>query len=106
MLSETSATASSDMHWRNNLMLGESFTPTIFSVVTNTNYTSDYNGFRVNPGAAPSFTWTSPPFNVLSDQPAPGYTPNRVTRNFATLAEYSTAAGQDAHRVLVDYTSS
>src|SRR4030095_16523252 len=78
MLSETSATASSNMHWRNNLMLGENFMPTIFSVVTNTNYTSSgYNGFRPNPNAATSFQWNSPPFNVVSDQPAPGRQPVR-----------------------------
>jgi hypothetical protein len=92
------------MHWRNNLMLGEGSTDRIFSVSTNTNYTSsDYNGFRPNPGVATSFRWTSPPFNVLSDQPAPGYTPNRITRDFATLAEYSAATGQDKNSILVDY---
>lgn len=104
ILSETSATASSNMHWRNNLIMGENFTPTVFSVTTNTNYTSsDYNGFRPNPGAATSFSWNSPPFNVMSDQPAPGYTPTRVTRNFATLAAYSAATGQDRNSILVDY---
>jgi hypothetical protein len=105
MLSETAPSGNgSNMHWRNNLMLGERFTDRIFSVSTNTNYTSsDYNGFRVNPGAATSFRWTSPPFDVVSDQPAPGYTPNRVIRDFVTLAEYSAATGQDTHSVLVDY---
>jgi hypothetical protein len=39
----------------------------------------------------------------LSDQPAPGYTPNRITRDFLTLAEYSAATGQDTHSVLLDY---
>ena len=34
-------------------MLGENSAPAIFSVNTNTNYSSsDYNGFRPNPGAA------------------------------------------------------
>jgi hypothetical protein len=104
ILSETAAPASSNMHWRNNLFMGENFTPILFSVTTNTNYTSsDYNGFRPNPGAATSFQWNSPPFNVLSDQPAPGYTPTRVTRNFATLDAYAAATGQDQHSVLVDY---
>jgi hypothetical protein len=40
---------------------------------------------------------------VLSDQPAPGHTPVRTTRNFATLAAYSAATGQDTHSVLLDY---
>jgi hypothetical protein len=92
------------MHWRNNLMMGENFTNILFSVTTNTNYTSsDYNGFRPNPNVATSFQWTSPPFDVMSDQPAPGRNPTRITRNFATLAEYSAATGQDQNSILVDY---
>src|SRR4029078_6456991 len=82
----------------------ENFTPILFSVTTNTNYTSsDYNGFRPNPGVATSFQWQSPPFDGVSDQPAPTHTPPRVTRNFATLAAYSAATGQDTHSVLLDY---
>jgi hypothetical protein len=46
------------MHWRNNLMMGENFTNILFSVTTNTNYTSsDYNGFRPNLNVATSFQW-------------------------------------------------
>jgi len=76
----------------------------VFSVTTNTNYTSsDYNGFRPNPGAATSFQWNSPPFDVVSDQPTPTHTPTRVTRNYPTLAAYSAATGQDTHSVLLDY---
>jgi len=46
ILTETSAGSSANVHWRNNLMLGENSAPAIFSVNTNTNYsTSDYNGF-------------------------------------------------------------
>jgi hypothetical protein len=103
MLGNTSATASSNMHWRNNIILPEDVNSALFSVTTNTNYTSsDYNGF--GPGvSATQFTWTSPPFGVLSDQPAPGHTPVRTTRNFATLAAYSAATGQDTHSVLLDY---
>ena len=32
---------------------------------------SDYNGFRVNPGADVSFQWTSPPWNVRGGLPRP-----------------------------------
>ena len=47
VLTETSAGASANVHWRNNLMLGQNAQPAIFSVNTNTNYSSsDYNGFR------------------------------------------------------------
>jgi hypothetical protein len=105
ILSETAPTGvGSNMHWANNLILGEGFTDRIFDIATATNYTSsDYNGFRVNPGVAASFRWSSPPFDVASDQPAPGHTQNIVARDFATLADYSAATGQDKHSVLVDY---
>jgi hypothetical protein len=105
ILSETAPTGvGSNMHWANNLILGEGFTDRIFDISTATNYTSsDYNGFRVNPGVAASFRWSSPPFGVASDQPAPGHTQNIVARDFATLADYSAATGQDKHSILVDY---
>src|SRR5438105_15371193 len=68
ILTETSAGSSANVHWRNNLMLGENSAPAIFSVNTNTNYsTSDYNGFRPNHGAEFSFQWNSPPFNIQAD---------------------------------------
>ena len=53
VLTETVAGSSANAHWRNNLLLGENSSPAIFSVATNTNYSSsDYNGFRPNPGAS------------------------------------------------------
>lgn len=68
ILTETNAGSSANVHWRNNLMLGENSAPAIFSVNTNTNYSSsDYNGFRPNPGAEVSFEWNSPPWNVAAD---------------------------------------
>jgi hypothetical protein len=103
ILSETAGTPQ-NTHWRNNLMLGQNSNPTIFSISTNTNYTSsDYNGFRPNPGAAVSFRWSSPPFAVAMDPPGPGRRPALETREFASLAEYSKATGQDRNSVLVDY---
>jgi hypothetical protein len=111
ILSETAAAGTSNVQWRNNLFLGENSAPGIFSVNTYTNYTSsDYNGFRPNPGAQTSFTWTSPPFTMTSDFSGMG-TPGGAgaanakleTRAFATLADYSKATQQDQHSVLVDY---
>ena len=85
-------------------MLGQNSSPTIFSVTTNTNYTSsDYNGFRPNPGAAVSFRWDSPPMNIAMDPMGPGLRPALQTRQYATLAEYSQATGQDRNSILVDY---
>jgi hypothetical protein len=103
ILSETSGNPQNN-HWRNNLILGQNSSPTIFSVITNTNYTSsDYNGFRPNPGAAVAFRWDSPPSTVSMDPLGPGLRPALQNRQFATLAEYSQATGQDRNSVLVDY---
>jgi hypothetical protein len=116
MLSEASAGTTSNTHWRNNLILGQNSiaglggtpgqaaVPPIFGFSTFTNYTSsDYNGFRPNPGAEFSFQWNSPPAGVVADFNSPGHNAALETRRFATLAEYSKAMGQDQHSVLVDY---
>jgi len=96
---ESAAAQSSNYHFRNNLFLGWHATKPIFSVDTFTNYTSsDYNGFMPNPSAAYSFQWKSPPFGTLVD-----YVNPRETRQFGTLAEYSSATGQDKHSKLVNY---
>jgi hypothetical protein len=111
VLSETQAQGASNVHWANNLFLGENSAPAIFTINTYTNYTSsDYNGFRPNPGAPYSFAWNSPPWATAAD-----YTPlmrgrgagpgpsSLETRQYGTLEEYSRATHQDQHSVLVDY---
>jgi len=105
ILTETSAGSSANVHWRNNLMLGENSAPAIFSVNTYTNYsTSDYNGFRVNPAAEFSFQWNSPPFEVPVDYSGLlAGRPTLTTRRFRTLEDYARATNQDQHSVLVDY---
>src|SRR6476620_11023485 len=114
ILTETAAGSSANSHWRNNLMLGENSAPAIFSVNTNTNYSSsDYNGFRPNPGAEVSFQWNSPPWKTPADysgllRAIPGRGGDRVNpafeaRRFATLEEYSRATHQDQHSVAADY---
>jgi len=104
ILSETAVQGASNIHWRNNLMLGQNSAPAILTVNTFTNYTSsDYNGFRVNPGAGMSFQWNSPAAGVSADYTGPGHTAGLENRSFGTLAEYSKATGQDAHSVAVDY---
>src|SRR5580698_895529 len=113
ILSETNIRTTSNSHWMNNLILGENVQPAIFTVNTYTNYTSsDYNGFRVNPGAAESFEWSSPPWGTAQDfrdllaaadgaqTPPDKYL---VTRRYATLAQYSAETHQDTHSVLLDY---
>jgi hypothetical protein len=61
-------TPASNLHLRNNLILGQGTNPRVLSVDTFTRYSSsDHNGFRVNPGAAESFAWGLPPGGVTSD---------------------------------------
>jgi hypothetical protein len=104
ILSETAVAAASNVHWRNNLMLGQNSAPAIFSVTTFTNYSSsDYNGFRPNPGAGVSFRWNSPPTNIAADFAGPGHTPGIENREYSALDAYAKATGQDRHSVLVDY---
>ena len=113
ILSETNIRTTSNSHWMNNLMLGENVQPAIFAVNTYTNYTSsDYNGFRVNAGAAVSFEWSSPPWGVAQDfrdlLAAVGEVqtpPDKflVIRRYATLAAYSAETHQDTHSILLDY---
>jgi hypothetical protein len=89
----------SNIHFLNNLILGDGWYDPVFTLGTFTNYsTSDYNGFRLNPGTAVAFGWNSPPFDVPAD-----YRNKLVSRAYKTLKEYSEATGQDKHSVMVDY---
>ena len=113
ILTETSANSSSNVHWINNLMLGQNSQPAILAVTTYTNYSSsDYNGFRLNPGAAYAFQWTSPEWgkdqdyrDLLASKDSNQAPANKVlaARRFASLADYSAATKQDSHSVLLDY---
>jgi hypothetical protein len=130
ILTETSAGASANVHWRNHLFLGENSSPAISSVTTNDNYSSsDYNGFRLNPGAATAFQWTSPPWSNVRNDGGPaaasagrgggagnsggardsggtgdtGGNRSFETRRFASLAAYAAGTRRDEHSVLVDY---
>jgi hypothetical protein len=111
VLSETQAQGASNVHWLNNLFLGENSAPAIFTINTYTNYSSsDYNGFRPNAGAPYSFAWNSPPWATAADYTpllrgrGAGAAPSSLeTRQYGTLEEYSRASRQDQHSVLVDY---
>ena len=104
IVSETQVAAASNIHWRNNLMLGQNAAPAILSVNTFTSYTSsDYNGFRVNPGAKSAFEWSAPASGVVADFTGPEHDAKLTTQRFASLADYVAATGQDKHSVAVDY---
>lgn len=102
----------SNIHFRNNLFLGEGASaalggdpapdlnawPEVFSVDTSTAYTSsDYNGFRPNPGA-PLVTWAGPANGAVTD-----YKNRHAKTSYPTLQAYSEATGQDRHSLLVDW---
>ncbi len=107
--------AASNVHYRNNLILGKSETLETFAVETNTNYSSsDYNGFRPNEGAEFSFEWSTPPMTMRANflgEPGIRSTQEqtqfelkaRERRRFKTLKEYAQATSQDGHSISVDY---
>jgi hypothetical protein len=89
----------SNVHYRNNLILGDGWFDPILTVDTFTNYSSsDYNGFGLNPNAAVSFEWISPPLDLVAD-----YKSKLIARGYQNLRDYSAATGQDKHSVLIDY---
>jgi hypothetical protein len=73
-----------NVHFRNNLILGDGYADPVFNPRTSTTYSSsDYNGFRPNPGVADAFEWN--------------------TVKYKSLDEYRLATKQDQHSVVVDY---
>ena len=89
----------SNVHFLNNLILGDGWTSPVFGLRTFTNYSSsDHNGFRPNGAAENAFEWDSPRATVAAD-----FVGKLENRHFATLQNYSAATQQDVHSVLVDY---
>jgi hypothetical protein len=89
----------SNVHFRNNLILGDGWAAPVLNLRTSTNYsTSDYNGFRPNEGVEDAFEWNSPPFEVPAD-----YTGKLATRHYRSLEDYRAATRQEEHSVVVDY---
>src|SRR4029077_11291952 len=99
-------------HMRKKLMLGENSAPAIFSVNTNTNYSSsDYNGFRLNAGAAFAVEWSAPRKDAAADysgliagggRGSAASNTSLEARRFPTLADYSAGTQQGLHSVAVD----
>jgi hypothetical protein len=100
----------SNLHFRNNLMLGESPASMrnyrtnrdfggIYFMDTYTSYTtSDYDGFRPNEGYEAQFMWLSPAGGAVRDYKNP-----REVHSFKTLQELCKALGQECHGIMVDY---
>ncbi len=91
----------SNVHFRNNLFLGEDYPKRpIISVSTYTSYTTfDYNGYRPNTSSDYQFGWRSPAKGVAMDYELK----NPLTGRFATMEEFTRATGHEAHGVIVDY---
>ena len=90
----------SNMHYRNNLILGRD-TPAR-GVMTWSNATaarsSDYNGFRPNAGVAEQYRWLSPGDGGILYEPS-----SADWRTFASLADFTAATGQEEHGIEVDF---
>lgn len=90
----------SNMHFRNNLILGQETRPAVFAVDTFTSYSSsDYNGFRANDTSEIAFQWRAPPHGKQAE-----FESERPRHEFASLEAYSRATGQDTHSIEVDYS--
>ena len=99
IIGEGKAGPSSNETYRNNLFLAQGAAEPVISIDTFTPWsTSDYNGYRPNPGVADAFEWGSPAAGA-----APDYAKVPPLRKFATLKAFSDATGQETHSVLVDY---
>jgi hypothetical protein len=89
----------SNMHFRNNLILGQNARPAVFAIDTFTNYSSsDYNGFLPNRGSEFSFQWNSPPFDQRWN-----YDAALLIRRFQSLQQYAEATGRDRHSREIDF---
>jgi hypothetical protein len=87
-----------NVHFANNLFIGDGWADPLFAFTTSTTYSSaDYDGWRPNPGVQISFSWSSPKDGTRADFKGPW-----VKRDFDTLEAFSKATGQEAHGVLVD----
>jgi hypothetical protein len=91
---------SSNVHWRNNLFLGAGAPGRGIMAWANATgaHSSDYNGYRPNPGVKDHYWWLAPKPGERLYEP-----PQEAWKTFATLAEMAAATGQERHGVEVDY---
>ena len=92
----------SNMHYRNNLILGTDHPEKpVLGKLTYTAYTSlDYNGYRPNRSGRPQYIWKAPAAGTLRDYNLQG---TGGSQEFATLADFVRATGQEQHGREVDY---
>ena len=90
----------SNLHFRNNLILGQGAWPEVFSVDTFTPWSSsDFNGFGAAQAGESLFAWAMPArgadYNARGARPA---------QTFASLSSYAERTGQDSHSRMIDWS--
>ena len=83
---------SANVHWRNNLFLGRG-TPDrgVMRWANATDaYSSDYNGYRPNPGVEEQYRWLAPEKGGTTYE-------GGDWKSYRTLEEFQAATGQEAH---------
>ncbi|MBM3735195.1 MAG: hypothetical protein FJW39_05350 [Acidobacteria bacterium] len=91
---------STNVHYRNNLFMGRGTADRGVAAWANATsaYSSDYNGFRPNPGVAAQYMWLAPKPGGTAYEPQP-----EEWKSFRTLAEFRSGTGQEAHGREVDF---
>ncbi len=89
-----------NVHWRNNLFMGRGTADRAIMTWANATsaFSSDYNGYRPNPGVHDSYVWLAPKPGEEAYEP-----PKDAWKTFATLADFRAATGQEAHGIEVDF---
>ena len=97
----SNAIGSSNVHYRNNLILGTDHTQkSILRKLTYSSYTTlDYNGYRRNRNGQPKYLWAAPAAGILHDYEL---TSDQL-RGFTSLADFRKATGHEVHGVELDY---
>jgi hypothetical protein len=91
----------SNLHFRNNLILGQGAWPEVFSVETFTPWsTSDFNGFAAAAPAASLFAWAGPS-GAAANYDARG---PRPVQAFPSLKAYADRTGQDTHSRMIEWS--
>jgi hypothetical protein len=91
----------SNLHFRNNLVLGQGAWPEVFSVETFTPWsTSDFNGFAAAAAGTSLFAWAGPSGGTANyDARGP-----RPVQSFPSLRAYADRTGQDTHSRMIDWS--
>ncbi len=91
----------SNAHFRNNLFLSRNAPGRGVMTWANAtaDYSSDYDGFRPNPGVAKQYSWLAPAAAGTTTHGAK----DSDWKSFSTLDEFRKATGQEAHGIEIDY---